>query len=105
MEFYRERLAMTTFWIRPDGSIIKATSYPNAAPDNTAVAVHVPPNPAPESGKQKWLGKKWSPLPPPAPNPAAELEMAIASASTLAGLKKALLGTGGRKGKIAARGI
>ena len=57
---------MTIFWIDPrDNSIIKATGDDGVPPSADAIAVKVPPAPAPESGKQKWDGKQWSPPPPP----------------------------------------
>lgn len=87
---------MTTFWTRPNGTIIKATADGDPPPNGNATAVQVPPNPAPESGKQKWLGKEWSD-PPIRRVPTSELEDAILAAGSFDELKLTL------SNKIAAR--
>ena len=111
---------MTIFWVDPTaGSIIQATSDDGEAPRADAVAVKVPPAPAPESGKQKWNGAKWSPPPLAPPDPDDELDTALAevqarlaNVSTVAGLKatlddaiNAMRGRTGRAGRIAGRPV
>jgi hypothetical protein len=49
---------MTIFWVDNDGAIVRATD--DGVTDETLTGVKVPPSPAPESGKQKWLGTAWS---------------------------------------------
>lgn len=54
---------MTTFWIRADGTIIHATSDPDARPPDAETSTEI----APESGEQIWdfTTGVWNP--PPAP--------------------------------------
>ena len=60
---------MTTFWIDGAGDLIRATSDPDAQPPGAVTSTEI----APESGKQKWNGTGWDPL-PPAPKPRMDAE-------------------------------
>jgi len=60
---------MTTFWIDAQGSLIKATSDPDAQPAGAVTSTEI----GPESGRQKWNGTGWD-SPPPAPVPAMTAE-------------------------------
>lgn len=84
---------MTTFWIDAQGTLLRATSDPNAQPPDAVTSTEI----APESGKQKWNGTGWNPAPPPPPDPDIALDAAINGAASLTALKAAL------RGKIAAR--
>ena len=59
----------TTFWIDADGTLIRATSDPSASPPSAVTSTEI----APESGRQKWNGTSWGPL-PPAPKPPMDAE-------------------------------
>lgn len=81
---------MTTFWIRTDGTLIRATSDSEAEPSDAVTSTET----APESGKQIWdfNAQRWKPLPPPPSSRNSVLDAAIGGATTLEALKAALLG-------------
>lgn len=50
---------MTFYWIDKDGVQLLATSDPKATPEGAIEAIET----APESGRQRWLGDRWSEAP------------------------------------------
>ena len=89
---------MTKYYIDVENNYIGAFSMlpvDYVEPDHPDVPINAVevPNP-PEDGRQKWTGEGWGSKPVDV-DPQLEFESAIAAATTIAGLKAALLGTGG----------
>lgn len=84
---------MTTFHIDKDGKLLRATSDPKARVPGAVLKTEI----APQSGKQTWLGDRWSD-PPPAVRREAPPEPAGATVAQLrdevAAVRQALIDVG-----------
>ena len=77
---------MTVFWVRPDGTLARATADNDPAPGPGLTKItEVPPT----GGRDIWDGGKWIAA-EPKPDPKVELTKAVDAANTLAGLRKVL---------------